>query len=80
MKQMFQECYNLKYLDLSNFDTSEAIDMRVMFYKCTNLQYLNIQNFKVNNTTDFIFDFINNKTCKLIANNSYLSNKFYSNS
>ena len=31
---MFNECNNLEYLDLSNFDTSNVIDMGFMFNKC----------------------------------------------
>ena len=31
MNAMFQYCYELEYLDLSNFDTSNATDMSFMF-------------------------------------------------
>ena len=31
MKSMFQACYELKYLDLTNFNTSNVIDMSTLF-------------------------------------------------
>ena len=34
---MFQECKELEYLDLSNFNTSNAIDMSYMFNACYKL-------------------------------------------
>ena len=34
MSGMFQECYELEYLDLSNFDTSNVTDMANMFFSC----------------------------------------------
>ena len=35
---MFQECGELKTLDLSNFDTKNVTDMGFMFNKCKNLK------------------------------------------
>ena len=34
MGGMFQECKELEYLDLSNFDTSNVTKMNHMFNKC----------------------------------------------
>ena len=45
MSCMFQECYNLKSLDLSNFDTSKAWYVYLMFDGCSSLEYLDISNF-----------------------------------
>ena len=38
MSGMFQECNELEYLDLSNFDTSKVNDMGWMFNKCHKLK------------------------------------------
>ena len=38
MKGMFQDCYELEYLDLSNFITSNVEDMRFMFSGCHKLK------------------------------------------
>ena len=32
MNHIFQYCYELEYIDLSNFDTSNVIDMSFMFF------------------------------------------------
>lgn len=37
MQSMFYKCYNLKTLDLSNFDTSNTNDMIQMFFDCISL-------------------------------------------
>ena len=38
MTTMFQECYELEYLDLSNFDTYNVTDMEAMFNNCNKLK------------------------------------------
>ncbi len=38
MSTMFDECIELEYLDLSNFDTSNVTDMGWMFNKCLKLK------------------------------------------
>ena len=38
MDAMFQECNELQYLDLSNFNTENVIDMSYMFNKCYKLK------------------------------------------
>ena len=35
---MFQQCNELEYLDLSNFDTSKVTDMSFMFSECYKLK------------------------------------------
>ena len=52
MNFMFQECNELKSLDLSNFNTSKIISMCKMFNECFELEYLNLSNFDTNNVTD----------------------------
>ena len=38
MASMFQECKELKYLDLSKFNTENVTDMKNMFYRCIKLK------------------------------------------
>ena len=79
MKAMFQECNELEYLDLSNFDTSKVNDMECMFNKCKKLKYLNLENFKINNNCKLKYTFmsISNK-CKFIAKDQKLNNYYNS--
>ena len=34
MRGMFNECIELKYLNLSNFNTSKVTDLIIMFQEC----------------------------------------------
>ena len=38
MNNMFSDCYELEYLNLSNFNTSNVKNMENMFYKCYKLK------------------------------------------
>ncbi len=49
MGSMFQDCYNLKSLDLTKFDTKNVSSMYFMFYNCPNLTSLNLTNFNTKN-------------------------------
>ena len=49
---MFAECYNLKYLDLKDFDTQNVTNMSCMFFHCTSLEELNFYNFNTENLND----------------------------
>ena len=50
MSRMFGDCYELEYLDLSNFDTSKVTNMEGMFYKCYKLKEIKgINNFNAQN-------------------------------
>ena len=62
MKAMFQECNELEYLDLSNFDTSKVNDMEYMFYECKKLKEIKgINKFNTNNVINMrgMFQFCN---------------------
>ena len=37
MEGMFSDCYKLEEIDLSNFDTSNTVNMKYIFNKCSNL-------------------------------------------
>ena len=53
MKVMFQECKELEYLDLSNFDTSNVTKMNHMFNECHKLKEIKgINKFNTNKVTD----------------------------
>ena len=45
MYGMFNECNELNYLDLSNFNTCKVIDFGIMFQECYELTYVDISNF-----------------------------------
>ena len=62
MQGIFYQCYELEYLDLSNWDTTNVTNMNYMFYECNKLKYLNLLNFSVNCSTKdmLIFDKLNN--------------------
>ena len=57
MAGMFNECNNLKELNLSNFNTNNVTNMRLMFQLCNNLNELNLSNFTTNNVTDMSYMF-----------------------
>ena len=42
---MFSGCSSLKFLDLSNFNTSSVTNMMRMFYGCSSLESINLYNF-----------------------------------
>ena len=45
-KKMFLKCDHIISIDLSNFDSSEVIDMSLMFINCFSLEEINFGNFK----------------------------------
>ena len=57
MSGMFQNCKNLKNLDVSNFDTSNVTDMGVMFHICNSLTYLDLSSFDTSNVTNMGYIF-----------------------
>ena len=51
MYEMFDDCYSLTSLDLSNFDTSNVTDMIFMFEACIGITSLDLRNFNTSNVT-----------------------------
>ena len=52
MAYMFDDCKNLKSLDLSSFNTNNVSDMSRMFYNCSSLTTLDLSNFNTNNVSN----------------------------
>ena len=52
MSSMFERCFNLTSLDLSNFNTENVTDMHSMFDSCSRLASLNVSSFNTANVTD----------------------------
>lgn len=57
MSRMFEECRNLKRLDLSGFQTSKVTDMSWMFQCCNELVALNISHFDTSSVSTMRFMF-----------------------
>ena len=49
---MFEFCSSLTSLNLSNFNTSNVVDMESMFSNCGSLTSLDLSNFKTSNVVD----------------------------
>lgn len=73
---MFQYCYEIEKLDLSNFETSKVNNMSLMFENCNKLKYLNLSKFKLSDKckTKNIFSF--SGKCNIITKDLKL-NKLY---
>lgn len=63
---MFEECENLKSLNLSNFDTSNTTSMFQMFRGCITLTSLDLSNFDTRNVIDMQGMFQNCKNLRSI--------------
>ena len=59
-----------KYLDVSNFDTSSATNIRRMFYG-TNIKYLDLSNFNTSNVTDMSEMFMGSRELKYLDLSSF---------
>ena len=53
MSYMFDGCYNLTSLDLSNFDTSNVTNMQLMFRDCSGLTELDLSGWDMTNVTNY---------------------------
>ena len=49
MRGMFQLCNKLRYLNLSNFNTSNVVNLGFMFQECSELEFVDISNFNYRN-------------------------------
>ena len=60
---MFQNCYNLKTIDMSNFKTPNCLDMTSMFAECINVISINLSGWNtsnVQNMNNMFYDFASN--------------------
>ena len=57
MSGMFDYCYNLTSLDVSNFDTSNVTDMGSMFKDCSGLTSLDVSSFNTSKVTNMSYMF-----------------------
>ena len=75
MAYMFDDCKNLKSLDLSSFNTNNVSDMSSMFGNCLKLTTLDLSNFNTEKVTtmDYMFCF-----CPILKT-IYVSDKFTTN-
>ena len=75
MAYMFDDCKNLKSLDLSSFNTNNVSDMSRMFYNCSSLTTLDLSNFNTEKVTTMynMFSF-----CSILKT-IYVSDKFTTN-
>ena len=75
---MFYGCKSLKYLNISNFNTSNITKMNRMFYGCSSLKELVLSNFKTEKVININFLFFNCSLLKeLNINNINNINIFY---
>ncbi len=67
---MFDDCFSLTSLDLSNFDTSNVARMDFMFVDCTSLTSLDLSNFDTSNVTNMecMFDSCRSLTSLDVSN------------
>ena len=57
MNHMFNNCYNLKNINLSKFDTAKVTEMQAMFQRCTELTNLDLTSFNTSNLVDMGYMF-----------------------
>jgi len=70
-EKMFSSCAYIKYIDLSNFDTSLCINMNSMFSGCTKLTSINLNNFNTSSVLDMKSMFNKCSTIKTIDLSSF---------
>ena len=74
MAYMFDDCKNLKSLDLSSFNTNNVSDMSRMFYNCSSLTTLDLSNFNTNNVSNMSRMFYNCSSLTTLNLNSINTN------
>ncbi|MDR1774165.1 MAG: BspA family leucine-rich repeat surface protein, partial [Clostridioides sp.] len=57
MQDMFRDCYELKELDVSNFNTEQVTNMSYMFRDCCELKELDVSNFNTEQVTNMSYMF-----------------------
>ena len=57
MRGIFYRCYELKYVDYSNFQTPYVTDVSYMFDDCWSLIYIDLSSFRIQNPIDITDQF-----------------------
>ncbi len=60
VSKMFAGCSNLKSVDLSGLDTSEATNIARMFYNCSSLEYIDVSHMNVSKAADVAMRYYDN--------------------
>jgi surface protein len=50
---MFFKCYNIKYIDLSNIDTSLVATFESTFFQTESAEIINLYSFKIKNDANY---------------------------
>ena len=72
---MFDNCSSIKYIDLSNFDTSSTTEMNRMFQNCTSLTSINLSHFDTSKVGYMNHLFYNCKNLEYINLFNFTDNK-----
>ncbi len=54
---MFEQLFYVKSIDISDWDTSNVINMNKLFYNCPRLESINLSNFNTSNVTNMSYMF-----------------------
>jgi len=71
MSSMFEGCWSLTNINLSNFNTNNVTNMSSMFEGCSSLKNINLSNFNTNNVTNMSSMFIG---CSSLKKESIITN------
>ena len=68
---MFRDCFNLKSIDISHFNTSKIQNMNGMFFQCNSLEFLELGNLNTSSVTDMSQMFYGCYSLKSLNLNSF---------
>ena len=74
MRGMFNNCFNLKSIELSNLKTNNVKDFTFMFNNCTSLTSINLSLFDTKKALDISYMFSNCKSLSEISLKSFVTN------
>ncbi|BDR59619.1 BspA family leucine-rich repeat surface protein [Xylocopilactobacillus apicola] len=75
MSGMFNGCYSLTDMDLSDFNTTNVTDMSKMFYGCGSLVDIDVSNFDTSNVTSMVSMFENCGNASIIDVSNFNTSK-----
>ena len=71
---LFCQCYYIKTLNFSNFNTNDVTSTEYMLYECSQLTELNLTNFNTNNVTNMQYMFNNCRSLRELNLSSFNTN------